>query len=115
MTPRGASWLAVKHGLLLAFTGCVGLVAANDRRSNCWLYAIQRIADHGGYIVLRMTTHPGGWWTHASYSKDLRELEEANPTWPKSSWHWWWPPLLFPCRVQRVTRAASTRLSTPRS
>ena len=70
--------------------------------TNCWLYAIKKYLQYGGYIVFRETHWNRGFltWEHALWSPNLKEFYSLVPR--NSKKPRWFPPPLFQGKVIKV-------------
>jgi hypothetical protein len=59
-------------------------------KSNCLIFALMRLWQSGGYLILRRSSY--GWWPHVLWSRDLLEFEEFTTD---DKFSRVCPPLLF--------------------
>ena len=76
---------------------------------NCILFALLRVWQRGGYVVIRRSRY--GWWPHFLWSPDLVSFEEYLPRVPNH--HLPLPPPLYRGYVRHTTAAEQTNARMP--
>lgn len=67
---RLAAWILFAP--LFSIFGIFALLMMKSNRSNCAIFAIQRLIERGGYLCIRQSRF--GWWPHFVWAPTLDEV-----------------------------------------
>lgn len=67
---RLAAWILFAP--LFSVFGIFALLMMKSSRSNCAIFAIQRLIERGGYLCIRQSRF--GWWPHFVWAPTLDEV-----------------------------------------
>ena len=69
--------------------------------NNCFIYALRRFINEGGYLIIRRSRLTKFWSPHFLWKKHLCEKCDVESYTPVEAKHRWFPPLFFKGKIKK--------------